>query len=1388
MATNEEIAYIIARWGNKCPIDNCGKEIYNIEDALLLGEIFEITQDLRVSKIEKKTSVPLDIDRCLVSCLEHFPGDRFLKIGNNKLFNEIPENPIHLSRLVDVSLELKEVDFDLEKEILNGLSLTLPPKKSYEIENSYIFRSVFPVVEGYNSWAQYPSLSELIRTEKRIVLLGVAGFGKSFELLKTATILSSTDSMYFPILIRLKDVTDESIDQLINQTYPEWNIIPHSRLVLLIDALDEVNSQEIDTIVKKINKFSELNSRINIVVSCRNNFYSSELEGSSPKLSKFRTYYLTPLSHFQIRQYIAENIPENVENVISVLHDRNYFDLLKSPFYLVRIVNYFIKYSEFPKSRKDLFEYLIESRFEKDKEKYVNGGQDLDARKKEVRNILEKIAVLMLCMGRNDLSGSEILTLIDHNNDLFEAVKKSFLFDKSISEWNHWEFEHNQFKEYLAASYLEKLSFKEIKKLSEIAPGYSKIRPHWLNTIVLLISILEKSTPKTERITGWLVNSDPEALVRAEKDKISLENRVKIYKKIINGYESKKVFVSNRNFNLEDLVSAISDSNQVFDELIGKLRSSSERVTISQCITMLQGFDEDIIHQHRYEIQEILFHILAKSDVHYDVVNESLILFGKLNLDSKQTTDKIVKLIDWSSSHARSGFYEYIKNSNHVADYLSELLNCIFRIEKVKVLSRLEDFEEEKEPALSLEEYNLEALLKNLVVESNIENIIRWANSNIPETGRQVNSLYFRIVDETLLNAAKWGFNDNKNFCSLVADLAFNFADNYHTHGEVNFYRFFENSVHSEELFHYYLESADKADHRKLSYEYVCGYVFNNFCSNSLLDSIASNNLSEDTILKIRSILSWNANKDHFKSFYENLIKIAPSFKFPEQKKREEYGSKRILWNCEIIQSEERIIELAEKIFKKSGKARLSRIELIEYRTRWKEDDSYKTSLVASILKDLAGDGGVVSLENLKKFLLNSEKWDFYRIQHLYNLDQNNSSFKFDKKNKDFVLEWVTKNLVDCVFSQAVKMSDDGTINAKYRELYCAYFVFRFNIPLTKETALDLLDYPPRFIERRLDDGDKQIEHSKVIDEVTRILGEQEVEEHIKSSIQKDDIYEDTRLDFLLFASKKKFKEAQKEILKEIKGKRYRNYQKNELIEKFIESGGEPDELIGLIPHVDFDLKLKLIDTSLKIGSSVNIEELILVLLEYTDKSEDQLELISRLKKLNKNLHFEKVFVWILENQRFPNRQVFTEIDKDHLDQLMYIFQDSIIKNYGGNPRGFDFDRNVCLDPMIDIGSYNFEAYQIVRNNLNKWLAFGDSMKFLHYRLQELDERYYLNHYVLSYDEAVKLLSDILPESTWRKDWNSKSLPAKIWFIIGIPSAIYGLWIVIKNWIIPLFN
>ena len=141
----------------------------------------------------------------------------------------------------------------------------------------------------------------------------------------------------------------------------------------------------------------------------------------------------------------------------------------------------------------------------------------------------------------------------------------------------------------------------------------------------------------------------------------------------------------------------------------------------------------------------------------------------------------------------------------------------------------------------------------------------------------------------------------------------------------------------------------------------------------------------------------------------------------------------------------------------------------------------------------------------------------------------------------------------------------------------------------------------------------------------------------------------------------------------------------------------------------------------------------------------------------------------------------------------MYVFQDSVIKKYGQNPRGYQFDRNICLDSMIEYSSNDSNAYSSVKYNFLKWLDFGDSMNFLHYRLQELDESYFMNSSMISsFDETVDLLSNILPETKWQRFWKPKPLIEKVLYILAgvsiISGFIFGLINFLWDYVIPLFN
>ena len=71
------------------------------------------------------------------------------------------------------------------------------------------------------------------------------------------------------------------------------NLIDYEKVFLILDAFDEIGSEDKSQFAKKLNKFASQNPNTIILISSRNNFYSFAEEGESNGLFKGFAEYAT---------------------------------------------------------------------------------------------------------------------------------------------------------------------------------------------------------------------------------------------------------------------------------------------------------------------------------------------------------------------------------------------------------------------------------------------------------------------------------------------------------------------------------------------------------------------------------------------------------------------------------------------------------------------------------------------------------------------------------------------------------------------------------------------------------------------------------------------------------------------------------------------------------------------------------------------------------------------------------------------------------------------------------------------------------------------------------------------------------------------------------------
>lgn len=300
-------------------------------------------------------------------------------------------------------------------------------KKKYPMPENIIMRKIDAyrsITEGYVLLCHPENILEACIKNRKIVLLGEAGCGKSIALKQLAAMACETD--YIPLLINLSSYTDETIELLINENYPE---IDYGKVFLILDAFDEIGTQNKSQFVKKLNKFATQNPNTIILISSRSNFYSFAEENESNGLFKeFAEYGISPLTYKDISEY-AEANGANYQVFWGAVCKNELYNLAISPFYLVELLQIYKRNNALP-LKTDLMEEIIKNRFSKDSKKYVSDKELADDEVK-IFACLKKLAFAIQCMKSVKISNIDYQKLLPNKDDR-DLIKYSGVFSKTL--------------------------------------------------------------------------------------------------------------------------------------------------------------------------------------------------------------------------------------------------------------------------------------------------------------------------------------------------------------------------------------------------------------------------------------------------------------------------------------------------------------------------------------------------------------------------------------------------------------------------------------------------------------------------------------------------------------------------------------------------------------------------------------------------------------------------------------------------------------------------------------------------------------------------------------------------------------------------------------------
>lgn len=532
-------------------------------------------------------------------------------------------------------------------------------KKQYPPVENYINRTITPYAEMFDdpvvrilSKRDKIALSTVVKKRKKVLLLSDAGMGKSLEIQNLAYELYGEMHTF---LYSLKDYINQDIYEILPV---EYRRLSPNRYLLLFDGYDEMNTECREIFEKKLRAFINDFVGVHIVITSRNNFCRIE-NGKSSKFDGFEVFLLDKLDNNSVCRFL-ENKGIDVVRFCDIAKAKKVYDMLSNPFYLTSLAQLFMSENDLPEKSK-MMEALVERSFSVDDKKFPD---DLESQYNTLFAQLEKVAIVMQMMQKNKLDDrdeyQELFQL-----DIRELSKKSGLLNRINSAW---EFTHNNFREYLSARFLSKLTQE---KAVSLFSDEGKVKVSWVNTLGYLAGIELKWD-----LLDWMISHSPSTIVKFESDRLSSDMRTKVFEQIFCKYEKQSLYF-NDDFCDEYELAIFSQSPNTANFLLDRISnprniaSQFSAINILRHFTSLFGLNDDV--------RTCLVNCCNKyPSTPKHVCRMCLLVLAEQKLGNAELTKHLMELFgDSEEDYIRLGMYEYLSLRNEHNSYPQYFLSGI---------------------------------------------------------------------------------------------------------------------------------------------------------------------------------------------------------------------------------------------------------------------------------------------------------------------------------------------------------------------------------------------------------------------------------------------------------------------------------------------------------------------------------------------------------------------------------------------------------------------------------------------------------------------------------------------------------------------------------------
>ncbi|MGG1073782.1 hypothetical protein ABE178_28760 [Priestia megaterium] len=1261
--------------------------------------------------------------------------DEFFLTFNNVIEKVLKPTDINIKhqmnntyqKIEDVHKDVNQILGKLDNDQQNSNLIAYPGVPNY------IPRKLIHASE-YNSFNKDTSILNIVKDKKKVALLGGAGTGKSVELRQLAHICSDESNEFYPIFIPLNSYVKRTLFKVLDEYSPKWTSVPQDKLLIILDGLDEVGNRHREDTVKFIEQFIRQKPDANIVLSCRQNFYFTEKSDFSGTIEGLNSYYLQDLDRDSFCSYISNKLMSETEDFLKLTQNLGFSDMMKIPFYLVKIVELYKKESTLPENRISLLEKLFTDTIKNDINHYKN-AENLEDLQPKVNHLLERMAFSVELMGKSALTEAEYYNLVPDVNDRNILDKCSIWKRVDSGKERHWMFEHKNFQEYLAAKVLyRQLDFTLVKNFCSFPIDYEPIIPSWINTLSFLIGMIEQEHPWFEELFQWLYKNNPEIIMHFERERIEEGKRDKVFKTIFYSYSNKKVLlnadmVDTKRINVER-IAYFSESLDTINFLIGKICKPENYASIANAMYLLSNMKIPL--SRRKTVRNLLFRT-AMSEKREIIQRIAVDTLFRLNLQNVDITNKIINKFQTSQSvEMRISLYGYMIDKNLVDEHIKVL------VEGLKIIND----QGYTQPGQHLVEFLMGKLLKDIRSIESMEIILKTFIDNLSELKKiSADGKIIRNHLDCVVERCVQLYDNKNNLLPLALELFEKLVNENLKEQAIKFSVFFEKTkTHYIAFLKFYEKFPRNFSSLGLS------LLLNNEVMEYLVTEVKKEKLSKAVIINLIAI-----SVSCGKKIDEKFIKEFKGEDLTPQLDQTKIRKEKMKENINILFNRSLFIEHIKLTLQYMDSDVFTRDGLFNLEMSGNNDFNY---LISDFLKELIYVG-VIDM-NLKDVITHvySLDWETHIVMRIFKcLDHHyyKELIELSDDQKSFIEQWCYKALKNADYKKALKQDeienyDDSLRYITYcdeKYIYLWYFLKEFDLEYPTDVLLDMLSFDGRTKEEK---GYRGIEYLELLLDKEQIY--ERIWENIENGIKIDRVLEN----HLNFCYRHNIVEIVPYALTILKNPKNSISVCKEALKIIIEFSKEYEELANCLPHTEDNFKWKVIECLFKLEQGYRCLDFLLYQLKNSDGYMDKLRAASYLIYLNRQEGLKFFVKWLELNNELPKeymfhtREVFKSIKSNIF--LPYLFQALKLTYLNKlNPHANKELREYIQDCIVAIGIKDKTNFLSVKSMIKSFIKEHcdlEEVPSLNTLIEILEKQFILSENVENdIDTTIKLLKKL---------------------------------------------